>query len=111
MDESLSGFARLGLPAPNQLQAMTLARPCPSSYTMAEFSTETGMSAGSSSMMGQLATTSPVSMLSASRLTVSKLSVKKTSSLPSEGEQPPPHARPSPVVAAPSRLSFAPALS
>ena len=78
---------------------------------MAEFSTETGILSGSSSMTGWLATTSPVRMSTAMRLTTSRLSVKKTSSLLREGEQPPPHARPPPVVAAPSRLSFAPTLS
>ena len=78
---------------------------------MAEFSTDTGMLAGSSSMTGWLAATSPVWMSTAIRLTVSRLSVKKTNSRLREGEQPPPHARPPPVVAAPSRLSFAPTLS
>ena len=61
-------------------------------------------------MTGRLATMVPVWISSASRLTVSRLSVKKTRSRLREGEQPLPQARPPPVVASPSWLSLAPTL-
>ena len=69
------------------------------------------IASGRSSSTGVFATTSPVFMSSARRFTGSALSVNITRFGVSVGEQPPPHARPPPVVLSPSPLTFAPTLS